>query len=54
MRGVSIVVVGHLGGGVQEAAVSGELAGCWGRISRGLLALGPSGEGVELGVADVG
>lgn len=54
MRGVSVVVVGKLGGGVQEAAVAWEVAGCGGRVGRGLLALAPAGEGVELGVADVG
>lgn len=54
MRGVSIVVVGQLGSGVQEAAVSREVTGGRGRVSRGLLALAPAGEGVELGVADVG
>lgn len=54
MRGVSVVVVGQLGSGVQEAAVPWEVAGHRGRVSRGLLALAPTGEGVELGVADVG
>lgn len=54
MRGVSVVVVGQLGSGVQEAAVPWEVAGHRGGVSRGLLALAPTGEGVELGVADVG
>lgn len=54
MRGVSVVVVGQLGGGVREAAVSQEVAGDGGGVRRGLLALARTGEGVELGVADVG
>ena len=54
MRRVSVVIVGQLGSGVQEAAVPWEIAGHRGRVSRGLLALAPTGEGVELGVADVG
>lgn len=54
MRGVSVVVVGQLGGGVQEATVSWEVTSCGGRVSRGLLALTPAGERVELGIADVG
>lgn len=54
MRGVSIVVIGQLGRGVQEAAVPWEVAGCRGRVGRRLLALASTGEGVELSVADVG
>jgi len=54
MRGVPVVVVGQLGSGVQEAAVSREVAGHGGGVRRGLLALARAGEGVELGVADVG
>lgn len=54
MRGVPIVVVGQLGSGVQEAAVSLEVAGHGCGVRRRLLALACTGEGVELGVADVG
>lgn len=55
MRGVSIVVVGQLRVGVQEAAVPGEVAGRGGGVGgRRRLALAPAGKGVELGVADVG
>lgn len=53
MRGVSVVVVGQLGSGVQEAAVAWEFAGHRGGVSWRLLALAPTGKGVELGVADV-
>lgn len=54
MGGVSVVVVGQLRIGLQEAAVPWEVAGCGDGVGRGLLALAPTGEGVELGVADVG
>lgn len=53
MRGVSVVVVCQLGSGVQEAAVAREVAGHGGGVSWRLLALAPTGKGVELGVADV-
>lgn len=54
MRGVAVIVVSQLGSGVQEAALSWEIAGDGGRVSRRLLALASPGEGVELGIADVG
>lgn len=54
MRGVAVIVVSQLRSGVQEAALSGEIAGDGGRVSRGLLALAAPGKGVELGIADVG
>lgn len=54
MRRVAVVVVGQLGGGVHEAAVAREVRSHRGGVGRGLLVLASAGEGVELGVADVG
>lgn len=54
MRGVSVIVVSQLRSGVQEAALSWEIAGNRGGVSWRLLALATTGEGVELSVADVG
>lgn len=54
MGRVSVVVVGQLGRGVHEATVAWEVTGHRGGVRRGLLALATAGEGVELGVADVG
>lgn len=54
MRRVSVVVIGQLGSGVHEAAVAREVTSHGGGVPRGLLALATTGEGVELGVADVG
>lgn len=55
MRWVSVVVVSQLGSGVHEAAVAREVASHGGGVCRGLLlALAATGEGVELGIADVG
>lgn len=54
MRGVAVIVVSQLGSGVQETALSWEIAGDRGRVSRRLLALATPGEGVKLGIADVG
>lgn len=54
MRGVAVIVVSQLGRGIQETALSWEIAGDGGWVSRRLLALAAPGEGVELGIADVG
>lgn len=54
VRRVAVIVVSQLGSGVQEAALSLEIAGDGGGVSWRLLALAAPGEGVELGIADVG
>lgn len=54
MRRVAVIVVSQLGSRVQEAALPWEIAGDGGGVSRRLLALASPGEGVELGIADVG